>query len=859
MNRDAVIPRPYTRYKTFRTGIKFPGTNSQESNPVFWNLKTNSRTLIVTSLGLAGEGNDGPGWEIPDEMHPDLKHVGGGVVSMANSDANTGGSQVFVTMAQFPETEAQLAALDGRHSIFGIIEEGHDITQDIGRIPLVGSSPAEGWEVTINSVKIVRQGEAANAWDPSLYWESPVFSEEPIRATFELEDIDNNPDTPPSRSLRTKFRRELHSHYTYEDSSDLQNWRPRTFPRNSIPASFREEVRALNLDVSGDRRHYYRLLKAEFPPVPSLEGQRLTINFDPIEDTEDDQIEYLPENLTLYFYDSIIGKWQLKRSDSETLKPWGNIGLHQQFPLAHRSQVRAELDIFTDLQAYLDPTGDPSDPDSGSVFLYYRAERPEGRTVTGTYTFSDAGEPPVPENKNLVQLVLTIVTEPREGESVTSTYTINLWDNFTQTGLTDRFEGGYRIDRSDTEFIQTGFLSYEWLVIDGEINIILDFDVIQDMQVAIPDSDSGNADVYFRTIDVFESGTFSLGTGEPRAEPIDQMGNKLTLTLDLSGDTGNANSSIIAIDFYDNGEGGYESTRTDTEANQFGDVTYTWIETGGETRVDLFFDAIPPMQVYLTPQPTDTGTSTGDAKIHFISVGQVGDATYEYIVGGGIPRPVPLDKNGTQLSLDYNTDVIGTLTIDLFENFTGFLSFDRSESNAVPTGLVEEYEWTERQDGTELVTFLFDLLPDIQVILTYDNATSGMAEILDLGPGTVTEAPFRIGTSVSPPPSINKSGTRLVVDIEGSQFNDRIEVDFIDPTTGIWAAFAPDNTTPRIGLVDRYSWQEYDGYEQVTVIYDFFLDTQIFLNYTSSNSGIATVFFITGLNIEEGTFTIENP
>jgi len=75
-----------------------------------------------------GTGTGGPGYTIPDEFHPELKHDASAVLSMANAGPNSGGSQFFITLAATPW-------LDGKHAVFGKVVDGMEVIEAIGVTP----------------------------------------------------------------------------------------------------------------------------------------------------------------------------------------------------------------------------------------------------------------------------------------------------------------------------------------------------------------------------------------------------------------------------------------------------------------------------------------------------------------------------------------------------------------------------------------------------------------------------------------------------------------------------------------------------------------------------------------------------
>jgi peptidyl-prolyl cis-trans isomerase A (cyclophilin A) len=117
-----------------------------------------------------GTGNGNPGYIFMDEFHEDLKHDKPGILAIANSGANTNGSQFYITEVPKPH-------LDNVHSVFGELVIGLDIQDSISNVqtdeynkPVI--------DVVINQLNIIRKGVAATSFDaPKVFYKHFVKAE----------------------------------------------------------------------------------------------------------------------------------------------------------------------------------------------------------------------------------------------------------------------------------------------------------------------------------------------------------------------------------------------------------------------------------------------------------------------------------------------------------------------------------------------------------------------------------------------------------------------------------------------------------------------------------------------------------
>mmetsp|Transcript_24111 Transcript_24111/g.36816 ORF Transcript_24111/g.36816 Transcript_24111/m.36816 type:complete len:296 (-) Transcript_24111:72-959(-) len=147
----SIVPKTVENFKTLCEGTETnprTGARLSYSNSSFHRIIPN---FMIQGGDFTNHNGTGGmsiyGAKFPDENFK-LKHTGPGILSMANSGPNTNGSQFFICTQK-------TAWLDGKHVVFGVVEEGFDV---IKRVESYGSSSGKpSTKIMIKNAGIISQ------------------------------------------------------------------------------------------------------------------------------------------------------------------------------------------------------------------------------------------------------------------------------------------------------------------------------------------------------------------------------------------------------------------------------------------------------------------------------------------------------------------------------------------------------------------------------------------------------------------------------------------------------------------------------------------------------------------------------
>ena len=155
-----------------------------------------------------GTGMGDPGYKFYDEIHPELKHSGPGILSMANSGPHTNGSQFFITHKDTPW-------LDGKHTVFGKVVKGQNVVDSVKQNDLM------------QNIVIVRVGKKAKKFNATK-----VFQDEYAKIKPRVEK--------ETAELKLKQEEEMRQRQAKHDAQKKEADRIKSMGQEAFLKEFRE-------------------------------------------------------------------------------------------------------------------------------------------------------------------------------------------------------------------------------------------------------------------------------------------------------------------------------------------------------------------------------------------------------------------------------------------------------------------------------------------------------------------------------------------------------------------------------------------------------------------------------------------